>query len=86
MFATCIWKVPEDADYHPTKVGRRNLETYGLSGALSGLRQAVNDTLEAINEWDQESVHKLDALLRTEGIVTVPELRRRSSRHLGRIV
>jgi hypothetical protein len=85
-FATCIWKIPEDADFHPTKVGRRILEAHGLRSALSGLRQAVNDTLETIDDWDQELVQKLDALLRAEGIVTVSELRRRSSRHLGRIV
>ncbi|KRB07691.1 hypothetical protein [Lysobacter sp. Root690] len=86
VFATCVWKIPQDAEHHPTTVGRRNVARYGVSRALTGLRQAVNDTLEALDDWPPESIAALDALLRGEGIVTVTELRRRSSRQLRRIV
>ena len=45
--------------------------------ALVGLRQAVNDHLEALSDLNPESVAKLDGILRSYGIITLSEMRRR---------
>jgi hypothetical protein len=48
-----------------------------MSKALAGLRQAVNDAIEATTNLDVESVRRLDHALAERRIITPSGLRRR---------
>ncbi|MDB5515532.1 MAG: hypothetical protein JWQ17_2290 [Tardiphaga sp.] len=61
------------------------LEKKGMKTALNGLRQAINDCVEASFHFDHVEVEKLDSELRTRGIITLSELRRRYSKGYARI-
>jgi hypothetical protein len=56
------------------------LEGQSMKKALSGLRQAINDCVEMSFRFDHSEVEKLDSQLRSRGIVTLSELRRRYSK------
>ena len=56
------------------------LEKMGKGMATKGLRQAINDCVEESLRFDGKEVEKLDAELRTRGIITLSELRRRYSK------
>jgi hypothetical protein len=62
------------------------LEKKGMKMAFDGLRQAINDCVEMSLHFDHAEVEKLDSQLRSRGIVTLSELRRRYSRSYAKIV
>jgi hypothetical protein len=62
------------------------LEKKSMKMALNGLRQAVNDCVEMSSRFDHAEVEKLDSQLRSRGIVTLSELRRRFSKSYERVV
>jgi hypothetical protein len=61
------------------------LEAKSKTMALNGLRQAINDCIEASLRFGNAEVAVLDSELRKRGIVTLSELRRRYSRTYARI-
>ena len=62
------------------------LEKKSLKMALNGLRQAINDCVEMSSRFDHAEVEKLDSQLRSRGIVTLSELRRRFSKKYAKVV
>jgi hypothetical protein len=80
MYATYFRKIDPGSDAHPTNVGKRIVAAVGFSKALVGLRQAVNDCLEGLQDLSPLEVQQLDTALRQSGIVTLTELRRRHCR------
>jgi hypothetical protein len=80
MYATHFMKIDPADPVHPTNVGRRMVAAIGKSKALVGLRQAVNDAVEDLQDLNHKQVEILDSALRQAGIVTLTELRRRHSR------
>ena len=62
------------------------LEKKSMKMALNGLRQAINDCVEMSFHFDHAEVEKLDSQLRSRGIVTLSELRRRYSKGYAKIV
>ncbi|MBP0115727.1 MULTISPECIES: hypothetical protein [Bradyrhizobium] len=62
------------------------LEKKSMKMALKGLRQAINDCVEMSLRFDHKEVEKLDSQLRSRGIVTLSELRRRYSKSYAKIV
>jgi hypothetical protein len=71
---------------HPTNALQQIVEQFGRSKALEGLRQATNDALEELSGRPAEVIEAFDASLRSLGIVTLSELRRRHSSSYKRIV
>jgi predicted ATPase len=61
------------------------LEKKSMKMALNGLRQAINDCVEMSLHFDHKEVEKLDSELRSRGIVTLSELRRRYSKSYAKI-
>ena len=73
----------------PEKRPLANLETLekqSMKAASSGLQQAINDCVEMSLHLPYEEVSKLDLELRSRGIVTLSELRRRYSKKYAAIV
>jgi hypothetical protein len=62
------------------------LEKKSMKMAFNGLRQAINDCVEMSLHFDHEEVEKLDSQLRSRGIVTLSELRRRYSKSYAKII
>lgn len=62
------------------------LEKKSMKMALNGLRQVINDCVEMSLHFDHEEVEKLDSQLRSRGIVTLSELRRRYSKSYAKIM
>jgi hypothetical protein len=62
------------------------LEKKSTKMASSGLRQAINDCVEMSLHFDHAEVEKLDSQLRSRGIVTLSELRRRYSKSYAKIM
>ena len=62
------------------------LEKKSMKMALNGLRQAINDCVEMSLHFDHKEVEKLDFQLRSRGIVTLSELRRRYSKSYAKIM
>jgi hypothetical protein len=62
------------------------LEKKSMKAASNGLRQAINDIIEMSFHFDREEAAKLDEQLRSRGIVTLSELRRRYSKKYRAIV
>jgi len=62
------------------------LEKKSRKMAFNGLRQAINDCVEMSFHFDHLEVEKLDSQLRSRGIVTLSELRRRYSKGYAKIV
>jgi hypothetical protein len=77
MWATVVWKVDPESPAHPANVGPRILAEVGLSKALEGERQGINDVLEGLRDWKPERIRELDIALRNDGYITITELRRR---------
>lgn len=80
MYATHFMKLDPKSSIHPTNVGTQIVEAVGKSKALVGLRQAINDSVDGLQDLTYEQVAQLDTALRGAGIVTLTELRRRHSR------
>jgi predicted ATPase len=62
------------------------LEKKSMKMAFNGLRQAINDCVEMSLHFDHAEVEKLDSQLRSRGIVTLSELRRRYSKNYAKIM
>ena len=62
------------------------LEKKSMKMALNGLRQAINDCVEMSLHFDHAEVEELDSQLRSSGIVTLSELRRRYSKSYAKIM
>src|SRR6266700_7408151 len=62
------------------------LEKQSMKRALNGLRQAINDCVQMSFHFDHSEVEKLDSQLRSRGIVTLSELRRRYSKGYAKIM
>jgi uncharacterized protein with GYD domain len=62
------------------------LEKMGMKMASNGLRQAINDCVVMSYELDHKEVAKLDDQLRSRGIITLSELRRRYSKNYAKIM
>ncbi len=62
------------------------LEKKSMKMAFNGLRQAINDCVEMSLNFDHAEVEKLDSQLRSRGIVTLSELRRRYSKSYAKIL
>jgi hypothetical protein len=62
------------------------LEKKSMKMALNGLRQAINDCVEMSLHFDHAEVEKFDSQLRSRGIVTLSELRRRYSKSYAKIM
>jgi hypothetical protein len=62
------------------------LEKKSMKMAVTGLRQAINDCVEMSFHFDHAEVEKLDSQLRSRGIVTLSELRRRYSKSYAKIM
>src|SRR5690606_2666867 len=80
MYATHILKIDPNDPAHPTNAGKQIVAAVGMAKALVGLRQAITDSLEALEGLPLQTVTQLDQALRQAGIVTLTELRRRHSR------
>ena len=84
--ATHVMGIDPADPVHPTNVGRGIAEKYGRSKALDGLKQAVNDTVEALRNHTPEYIRQLDASLSTRGILTHSEVRRRYASSYKRLL
>ena len=62
------------------------LEKKSMKTAFNGLRQTINDCVEMSLHFDHAEVEKLDSQLRSRGIVTLSELRRRYSKDYAKII
>jgi hypothetical protein len=85
-YSTHVLEIDPTNPIHPTNVGKRIVAEYGRSTALEGLKQAVNDTVEHLNDKSAEFVQCMDEKLREQGIVTFSEVRRRYSSSFKRIL
>lgn len=63
-----------------------NFEARWPSRAKKGLKQAVDDVLEATLHWEYSRICELDAALQDRNIVTLSELRRRFAVTYSRIL
>jgi len=71
---------------NPTNVLQEIVQKFGRSKALEGLRQATNDILEELSRRPAPVIEAFDSSLRSVGIVTISELRRRYASSYKRIV
>jgi hypothetical protein len=62
------------------------VQKFGMSKALTGLKQATNDTIEELSRRPAEYIEILDAALQAAGILTVSEVRRRYAGSFQRIL
>ena len=62
------------------------VQKFGMSKALTGLKQATNDTIEELSGQPAEYIEILDVALKTAGILTVSEVRRRYAGSFQRIL
>lgn len=65
---------PIPSEIHPLNVMREMAER-SPKRALLGLKMAIGDCLEMARGWPPEQVQEADDALRSEGIVTLSELR-----------
>jgi hypothetical protein len=86
IYATHVMKIDPKSPAHPTNAGERIVAAVGKAKALVGLRQAINDTLEGLQDLSAEQLRPLDIALKQAGIVTITELRRRYSRQFKAIL
>ena len=86
FYATHVSGIDPTNLIHPTNVGKLIVAEYGRAKALHGLQQAVNDLVEDLSGQPLEYIKRLDAALRTCGIVTFSEVRRRYASSYRRIM
>lgn len=77
FFSTNVLGVDPSSPSHSRNVGKRIVAEVGESKALDGLKQAVNDAVEALVDQPAEFVQRLDASLQEAGLLTFSEVRRR---------
>lgn len=86
FFATNVWCIDPAHFSHPTNVLAQITAKYGKSKALLGLKQAVNDTIEVLNNKSQDYKIQLDVTLKEKGIITFSEIQHRYSLSYKRIL
>ena len=86
FFATHCKGVDPTWAFHPAANLQVVQELLGMSKALEGARQAINDALEDTRHVTPEYLARLDSTLAEQGIVTLSELRRRYSRQYKTIL
>jgi hypothetical protein len=72
-------------DQHPIAV-LEAFEKVSVKKANAGLRMAINDCMEMAGDFGNAEVESLDSELRSHGIVTLSELRRRYSKGYAKII
>lgn len=86
FFAEQYLKVGDLApDKRPMAVGEA-LEKKSMKRAFQGLLQAINDCVEMSAHFAPAEVEKFDTELRSCGIVTLSELRRRYSKNYAKVI
>lgn len=85
FFTTHVMGVDPASPSHTTATLKRIAEEHGRSGALEGLRQAANDTIQSI-ENKAGAAQALDAALRGSGLVGFYEIARRYGRSFRKIL
>ncbi len=86
FFATAVWGIPEDDIRHPSHYLRPVPGKVSKSMLLAGLRQAVNDTIEATQDFSPEQVGTFDAACRKKLVLTLSEVRSRYWRKYKKII
>jgi hypothetical protein len=74
-----FWGFGPEHELNPAKVSQVAVDKYGKGKVLVGLRQAVHGHLDDFQEFSPAQVAELDQELRSQGIVTLTELRWRHS-------
>ncbi len=77
FFSTYVLGFPNNSPIHPSIVLQRIVSQHGNSKALVGLRQAINDAIEATQDCTAEWVQAFDQECRQRGVVTLSQLRTR---------
>ncbi len=84
FFATAVWGVSPS---HPSRPCNAAIaERFGRTQPLQGVRQAANDTIEALRGRPVEAIRLLDQGLRDAGLITFSEVSRRYGRTYQRIL
>lgn len=86
FFATAVWKIDPASELNPANAIEGIVQQFGKAKALIGLRQAVNDTVEATSHWNSDARAVVDEACRVAGVVTLSEITRRYSASYKRIV
>lgn len=86
FFSTHIRGILLADPVHPQNVGLGILARYGALKAFTGLKQAINDVIEATRPWSAEKVVAFNTECAARGVLTLSELRRRYSGRYKSIV
>ena len=86
FYNTHVRGISEDNPIHPSLVLEQIITKFGRSKALSGLRQAINDTIEETQRYNSNQVAALDQSCTENGVITLSDLRRRYWRKYKTIV
>jgi hypothetical protein len=86
FYATHVMGIDPADPVHPANVGRGIAEQFGKSKVLDGLRQAVNETVEALIDQTPARIAQLDASLSKLGLLTHSEVRRRYASSYKRLL
>lgn len=84
FYATNIWGISLDDPVHPLNV--ISAADLSPSELLSGLRQAVNDTVADSAPFNAEAIKVVDEACRASQVLTLSEVRRRYSAKYKRIL
>ncbi|MEM0910043.1 MAG: hypothetical protein AAGJ37_03655 [Pseudomonadota bacterium] len=76
-FSTHCYGIDRNDPVRPSNVLVKITERFGKSKALQGLKQAVNDCIEASSEMDLASIKDFDRQLRKQGIITFSAIRKK---------
>lgn len=85
-FCTHYEGIDRDDKIHPSNVLVKIVAEYGKSKALQGLKQAVNDTIEATQDFKEEKISEIDQALSGKGIVTLSSLRQKYWRKYNKVI
>ena len=69
--------IARDNEIHPLSHLQNLVDRFGKSKTLHGLKQSINDTIEATQDLDSDQLRRLDESLTSKGIVTLSVLRKR---------
>jgi hypothetical protein len=86
FFSTHVRGIAEDNKIHPSNVLQEIVSKYGKSKALTGLRQAINDSIEQTQHYRPDQVSALDKQCSDAGVLSLSELRRRYWRRYNAIL
>lgn len=86
FFITHVHGIAADSPIHPNNTVKGVIAQFGPSKALAGLRQAINDVIEATRPWQPAAIEALNAECSSRNLVTLSELRRRYSNRYKAIV